>query len=249
LNKVKNIYFASDFHLGANIHLSSIEREKIIVSWLASIKEDCGILYLVGDVFDFWFEYKTVIPKGFTRLLGKLCEFTDSGIKVHLFTGNHDMWIFDYFEKELGIKIHYQPLQVSHFEKSFYIAHGDGLGPGDHSYKLIKKIFSNKVCQWLFHRLHPNLGLKIMKFASGSSRYFDDTPTSIVDKENEWMIQHSRQVLKSNHINFFVYGHRHFPLQYNLEENCTVFYLGDWIKNFTYLKVTPTSQEIKKYEL
>src|SRR5438552_2655942 len=155
----KKIYFASDFHLGVPDFQTSLEREKRIVRWLDTIKNDCEELYLLGDVFDFWFEYKTVVPKGFVRLLGKLAEFSDAKIPVHYFTGNHDMWTFDYLTKELNVQIHRHPVEKEYNGKKFYIGHGDGLGPGDHGYKFIKKIFASPLSQWLFARLHPNLGI------------------------------------------------------------------------------------------
>jgi UDP-2,3-diacylglucosamine hydrolase len=245
----KSIFFASDFHLGSDLQLTSIQREKHIVAWLDTIMEECELLYLVGDVFDYWFEYNEVIPKGCIRLLGKLAEFTDRGIKVHLFTGNHDMWVFDYFHKELGIDIHYQPLIVDHFGKKLYIAHGDGLGPGDRTYKIIKKIFSNSICQWLFHRLHPNFGIWLMKYFSATSRHYDSTPNEIKNMEDEWMVIHSREVLRHDTaINYFVYGHRHIPKLHSLTDNSTVVYLGDWMNNFTFARLNASKEmTLEKY--
>jgi UDP-2,3-diacylglucosamine hydrolase len=244
----KNIYFASDFHLGLDHSISSIDREKKIVLWLDSIKSDCGVLYLVGDVFDYWFEYKEAVPKGSTRLLGKLCELSDFGIEIHLFTGNHDMWIFDYFEKEIGLKVQYQPVDVIHFGKHFHIAHGDGLGPGDQAYKVIKKIFTNKFSQWCFHRLHPNFGLWLMKKISQKSRESDKPLTHIEDAEKEWLIQYSYEIQKQKEVDYFVFGHRHFPMEYKLKEGkANVLYLGDWLTNFTYVKVDSEGAHLIKY--
>ena len=152
----KNTYFVSDFHLGADGRLPSREREKQIVRWMDAVAPNAGTIFLVGDLFDFWFEYKTVIPKGFVRLLGKIAELVDSGIELHFFTGNHDMWVFRYFEEELGVPTHRAPILRQIGGKTFLIGHGDGLGPGDHGYKFLKKVFSNRTCQWLFERLHPN---------------------------------------------------------------------------------------------
>ncbi|NNF35008.1 MAG: UDP-2,3-diacylglucosamine diphosphatase, partial [Saprospiraceae bacterium] len=164
-------YFASDFHLGLDVSISSLEREKKIVRWMDGIKNDAKAIYLVGDVFDYWFEYGTVIPKGYTRLLGKLAELRDIGIPIYFFIGNHDMWMFRYLDEEMGIPIYRQPIQREIDGKKFFIGHGDGLGPGDHGYKFIKSIFSNRFCQWLFARIHPNLGIRIMKYVSGRSRH------------------------------------------------------------------------------
>jgi len=155
---MKKVYFASDFHLGIDARLSSREREKQLVRWLEQIRKDAYSIYLVGDVFDFWFEYKTVVPKGYVRLLGKLAELRDEGIPIYFFTGNHDMWMFSYFEEELGIPIYREPIVREIMGKTFFIGHGDGLGPGDHGYKFIKRVFANPVCQWLFERLHPKIG-------------------------------------------------------------------------------------------
>jgi len=169
-NETKNIYFASDFHLGAPNHESSLIREKSIVSWLDHIKDDAAEIYLVGDLFDFWFEYKRAIPKGFVRLQGKIAELTDKGIPVHIFTGNHDMWIFDYLPKELGVSLFRKPIEREFFGKRYLIGHGDGLGPGDRGYKFLKKIFANKFCQWCFARLHPNFGIWLADKSSKTSR-------------------------------------------------------------------------------
>ena len=164
------IYFASDLHLGVPNKEKSLEREKRFVKWLDEIKSDASAIYLVGDVFDFWFEYKKAVPKGYVRLLGKLAEISDSGIDIHFFTGNHDMWVFDYLEKEINLKIYREAHEITINGKSFLIGHGDGLGPHDKGYKFIKKIFSNKLCQWLFARVHPNLGISIAEYWSRKSR-------------------------------------------------------------------------------
>ncbi len=246
--KGQNIYFASDFHLGADTKkYTSSQREKIIVEWLDEIQADCAVLYLVGDVFDYWFEYNTVIPRGYTRLFGKLAQFTDRGIDVHFFTGNHDMWVFDYFQKELNIKVHYQPKVFNHFGKKVYLAHGDGLGPGDYGYKITKKILANPFLQWMFHRLHPNLGLWLMKKFSSTSRHFDTTPEDIKEMENEWMVIHSREVLTNQEVDYFIYGHRHFPKIHSLNENSQVIYLGDWFTNFTYAKLSSSGIELLRF--
>src|SRR5687768_14122903 len=166
----KKIYFASDFHLGVPDYQSSLTREKRVVSWLDSIRHDAHSIYLLGDIFDFWFEYKYTIPKGYIRLLGKLAEIRDSGIPVIFFTGNHDMWMFDYFPKELDIPVYRDPLLLEVGNQKLLIGHGDGLGPGDTTYKFLKKIFASKTCQWLFARIHPNLGMAIANTWSRKSR-------------------------------------------------------------------------------
>jgi UDP-2,3-diacylglucosamine hydrolase len=166
----KKIYFASDFHLGVPNYEKSLEREKKIVAWLTQIESTALEIFLVGDIFDFWFEYKHAIPKGFVRLQGKIAELTDKGIPVHVFTGNHDMWIFDYIPKELGVQLHRAPIVREFFGKKIYIGHGDGLGPGDKGYKFLKKVFENKFCQWCFARIHPNFGFWLANYSSKKPR-------------------------------------------------------------------------------
>lgn len=229
-NRTK-IYFASDFHLGAPNETESKAREKKIVNWLDSIKIDAKEIYLVGDVFDFWFEYKHSIPKGFVRLQGKISELTDSGIMIYWFTGNHDMWIFDYIPKELGVQLVRDNVVKTINGKKFFIGHGDGLGPGDHGYKLIKKIFANKLCQWAFARIHPNLGIGIANFWSRRSRKLNaEHDEKFLGEENEWLVIFSKEYLKKEHIDYFIFGHRHLPLEIKLNEKSTYINLGEWIK-------------------
>jgi len=228
------IYFASDFHLGIDVKYTSKERELQIVSWLDQIKADAEELYLVGDLFDFWFEYKHAIPKGYVRFLGKLAELKDHGVKVFIFTGNHDMWIFDYFEIEFDIPTYRAPIQKTIKGKSFYIGHGDGLGPGDHSYKFIKKIFSNKLCQWAFARLHPNFGIGLANFLSQSSRKSKTEDTSF-GKEKEWLSIHANEVNQNTKHDYYVFGHRHLPIDYVLEDGKARYInLGDWMNYNSY---------------
>lgn len=231
----KKVFFASDFHLGTDARLSSVEREKQIVKWLSSIQDDVSELYLVGDIFDYWFEYKSVIPKGFTRFLGKIAEYRDAGIPIHFFTGNHDMWMFDYFETEFGIPIHKSPVQTEIQGRKLFIAHGDGLGPNDHGYKFIKKVFSNRLCQWAYARLHPNFGLWLMRKSSHKSRNAgsDDGVFHGVDKE--MLVQYVKRKLSQEHHDLFVFGHRHLPLEvFFKDHNSTYFGLGDWLEYQSY---------------
>ena len=232
----KKIYFASDLHLGAPDHASSLERERRFVSWLDEIKSDAEEIHLVGDVFDFWFEYGTVVPMGFTRLLGKLAEICDSGIPVYLYLGNHDMWMFEYLPKEVGVMITDSPLEREFNGKKFYIAHGDGLGPGDHGYKFLKKIFRNKICQWLFARMHPNLGIRIANYSSQKSRLAEKIEErTFKGEEQEWLVIHSTEVAAERpDIDYFIYGHRHLPLEIDLVSGARCVNLGDWIVHFSY---------------
>jgi UDP-2,3-diacylglucosamine hydrolase len=245
----KKIYFASDFHLGAPNQEDSLVREKKIVRWLDSIKHDAEEIYLLGDVFDFWFEYKRAIPKGFVRIQGKIAELTDSGIKIHWFIGNHDMWIFDYIPKELGVELHLGEIEKEHFGKKFFIGHGDGLGPGDRSYKLIKKVFRNKVCQWMFARLHPNFGIGLANFFSRKSRAATGTADATFHGEDkEMLIQFCKSKLAEEHRDYFVFGHRHLPIEFDLENNAKYINTGDWINYFTYGEFDESGFKLKYFE-
>jgi UDP-2,3-diacylglucosamine hydrolase len=228
------IYFASDFHLGIDVKYTSREREKQLVSWFDQIKEDAEEIYLVGDLFDFWFEYKQAVPKGYVRFLGKLAELRDLGIKIFIFTGNHDMWIFDYFEKEFDIPTYRAPITKVIKGKKFYIGHGDGLGPGDHSYKLLKKVFSNRLCQWVFARLHPNFGIGLANYLSRTSRSSKDHKVNFFG-EKEWLAIHSNEVNEKEPHNYFIFGHRHLPIDYTLNDNKSRYInLGDWMNYNSY---------------
>lgn len=231
----KRIYFASDFHLGAPDYLSSLAREKEIVKWLNACRKDAEEIFLVGDVFDFWFEYRRAVPRGFTRLLGTISEITDSGIPVHWFTGNHDMWIFDYLPKECGIQLHREPVVREWNDKRLMIGHGDGLGPGDHGYKFIKKVFASPLCQWLFARLHPNFGIWLASKSSGYSRSVTgDHDRIFLGEDNEWLVAYAREVLQREHFDYFIFGHRHLPLEIKLNDRSVYMNLGDWLKDYTY---------------
>lgn len=225
----KKVFFASDFHLGTDARLTSVEREKQIVRWLSSIQNEVSELYLVGDIFDYWFEYKTAIPKGFSRFLGKIAEMRDQDIPIYFFTGNHDMWMFDYFESEFGIPV-YRESQIRELQgKKIYIAHGDGLGPKDYGYKFIKKVFSNKLCQWLYARLHPNLGLWLMKKFSHTSRDAGGDDAEFYGREKEMLVQYSDQKESESHHDYYIFGHRHLPLEVSIGNGkSTYFGLGDW---------------------
>jgi UDP-2,3-diacylglucosamine hydrolase len=231
----KKIYFVSDAHLGVPDHNSSLKREKLLVQWLDQIREDAAEIFLLGDIFDFWFEYKSVVPKGFVRLLGKIAELSDSGIPVHYFTGNHDMWAFGYFEKELGVKIYREPVERKFNDKLFYIGHGDGLGPGDYGYKFIKKVFSNKISQMLFSWLHPGIGTTIALYFSKKSRIANGPKDEIfLGEENERLITFCKETLKSKQYHFFIFGHRHLPLDIKVGPETRYINIGEWVKTFSY---------------
>ncbi|MCB9173328.1 MAG: UDP-2,3-diacylglucosamine diphosphatase [Flavobacteriales bacterium] len=235
MNIKPNIYFASDFHLGAPNYEESLKREKRIVKWLDEISLDAKEIYLVGDIFDFWFEYKHAIPKGFVRLQGKIAELTDNGIEIFVFRGNHDMWIFDYIPKELGVKMVEGNLVKTFGDKKFLIGHGDGLGPGDYGYKFIKKVFANRLCQWAFARLHPNLGMGIANYWSHKSRKVNaGYDEKFLGEENEWLAIFAKDYLKKEHIDYFIFGHRHLPFEIKLNEKSTYMNLGEWINYNSY---------------
>lgn len=245
----KNIYFLSDFHLGVPSHEESLVREKKVVAFLDSIKHTANEIFIVGDMFDFWFEYKTTVPKGYTRILGKLAELTDAGIPIHFFIGNHDMWMSGYFEKELNIPVYHQPKIFERNGKQFFIGHGDGLGPGDHGYKFIKKLFRNKICQWAFGWIHPNWGIGLANYFSGASRKKNGTKDAMyLGEEKEWLIIYSKEKLKTLPINYFIFGHRHFPLVHPLSPISTYINLGDWINHFTYAVFNGETVELKKWQ-
>lgn len=250
LNTGKKIYFLSDFHLGAPNYQNSLQREKKIVAFLNAIENTAQEIFIVGDMFDFWYEYKNVVPKGFTRLLGKLAQLTDAGIKIHFFVGNHDMWMNGYFEQELNIPVYHHPKTFERFGKKIYIGHGDGLGPGDNGYKFLKKIFRNKFCNWLFGVAHPYLGIGIANYFSRKSRQkTGSSDEKFLGEENEWLIIYSKDVLKTQHYDYFVFGHRHLPLKLQLNNNSYYINLGDWITNFTYAEFDGNNFDIKKWDI
>ncbi len=242
------VYFASDFHLGAPNHAKSLIREKRIVRWLDSIEHNAHSIFLVGDLFDFWYEYSSVVPKGHVRLLGKLANLADSGIKIYVFTGNHDMWMFGYFEEELGIPVFRKCQHVEINGTSFHIGHGDGLGPGDHVYKLFKMIFENKVCRWLFSRVHPNFAIGLARFWSRRSRETGIEKEVEFFGEKEWLVQYSRSVEENQHHDYYIFGHRHFPKIYPLNDKSNYVNLGEWMNYYTYACFDGNKLEIKEFE-
>jgi len=228
---------------------SSHAREKKICAWLDSVKHDAAEIFLVGDIFDFWYEYKTVVPKGYVRLLGKLAELTDSGIKIHFFIGNHDMWMSGYFEQELNIPVYSAPKIFEWNGKSFYTGHGDGLGPGDHKYKFIKSIFRSKFCKWVFGLMHPNMGIGLANYLSGKSRKKSMPKDRVfLGEDREFLIIFCRQVLAKEHYDFFVFGHRHYPLDFRLNSKSRYINLGDWMQYFTYAVFDGNDMQLKKWE-
>ncbi len=244
----KKVYFASDNHLGAPTIEASRPREKKFVAWLDDIKHDAAAIFLLGDLFDFWFEYKTVVPKGFTRTLGKLAEISDAGIPIHYFVGNHDLWMNGYFEEELGIPVYHKPQEFTFNNASFLIGHGDGLGPGDKGYKRMKKVFISPFFKWLFKWGHPDIGMRIAQYFSVKNKLISgDEDATFLGEENEWLAIYCRRKLEETHRDFFVFGHRHLPLEIQLNEQSKYINLGDWIQYFTYGVFDGETFELKKY--
>lgn len=231
----KRIYFASDQHLGAPDDENSLVREKRFVKWLDKIKSDCQYLFLLGDLFDFWFEYKQVVPRGFVRVLGKLAELSDSGIRIYFWTGNHDLWMRDYFEKELGAVVFRDRCTFLINSKRFFVAHGDGLGPGDMGYKRMKKVFTNKLAQFLFYLLHPDFAVWLGITTSRKNKLISGKEdVHFLGEENEWLAVYAKKKLESCHFDYFIFGHRHLPMEIDLNENSKYINLGDWVSHFTY---------------
>lgn len=242
------IYFVSDLHLGVPSREESLVREKHFVKWLDKVSGDASEIYLMGDVFDFWFEYRRAVPKGFTRMLGKLAELSDAGVVLHYFAGNHDLWLKDYFKEELGAQIYFKPeIRMMH-GNTFFIHHGDGLGPGDHKYKFAKWVFTRKFFQWCYSWVHPDFGIRIASFFSGRSRKknLKSEGVDYGEKEFQWIF--AKETLKENpQIDYFVFGHRHIAKFQELEPGKTFVNLGDWIDNFTYLEVSKDGVELREF--
>lgn len=243
------IYFLSDFHLGAPDHSESLIREKRIVSFLDEARKDAQAIFILGDLFDFWYEYKYVVPKGYVRILGKLAEITDQNIPIHFFVGNHDMWMNNYFQKELNISVYYKPTPFELHGKKFLIGHGDGLGPGDHGYKFLKKIFRNSILQKLFGMIPPSIGIGIANYFSKKSRVQTGKSNEVfMGEDKEWLVCYCKEELKKNHCDYFIFGHRHLPLQIELPDNSIYFNLGDWIQYNSYVEFDGNAIALKYFK-
>lgn len=229
------VYFISDFHLGIDTALTSSERERLLVDFLNEIKARAEHIYILGDLFDFWFEYGTVVPKGFVRVLGKLAELTDSGIPITFFSGNHDQWMKGYFEEELGIEVFHEPRQLEILGQSFYLGHGDGLGPGDEGYKWIKRIFKSRVCRYLFKWIHPAVGVKLAQGWSGSSRKIQ-SDFEYFGKDREWLYLYCNELLNEVNADYFIFGHRHLPIDLELKNGHSRYInTGEWMYARSYV--------------
>lgn len=232
------IYFASDFHLGADGLHTSKKRELFIVNWLKNIADSAQTIFLLGDIFDYWYEYKSVIPKGYSHFFSQLRVLRDADIDIQIFTGNHDVWLFDYLTSEYGIPVHRSPLEITIQSKKVLLAHGDGLGPGDNGYKILKKVFTNKFSQWLWSRLHPNFALYIMQKTSSTSRKYTDEQDGYKGLETEWLTQYAELKQSESKRDYYIFGHRHMPIDYTLSDGHSRYInLGDWLYNYTYAEM------------
>ena len=213
------------------------------------MRKDAAAIYLLGDLFDFWFEYKTVVPKGFIRVLGKLAELSDAGIPITFFVGNHDLWMRDYFQKELGIVVHHQPVELNVNQKKLFIGHGDGLGPGDRGYKWMKKVFNHPLSKWLFRWLHPDWGVRLGQYLSQKNKLISgEEDVKFLGEDKEWLVAYSQKKLKEEHFDYFVFGHRHLPLEIELNQNSKYINLGDWITHNTYAVFDGTTMNLKTWK-
>lgn len=247
MSKKGKIYFVSDVHLGAPALKNNRERELLFAKWLDEIKKDAAELYLLGDIFDFWYEYKKVAPRGFTRILGRIADLADSGVEVHFFTGNHDLWAFDYLPEELGVILHKQEIVKEIKGKKFFLAHGDGLDADDKGYIFMKKIFTNNTMHWLFSRLHPNFAFTIAHKWSKSSRLAKINIIDEFEGNKEGMYKFAADFLKKEFVDYFIFGHRHRMLNMEIGEKSRFVLLGDWIKNFSYGVFDGENFELKRF--
>lgn len=245
---MKHTYFASDFHLGAPSYEKSLAREKRVVSWLKEIEENAGTIFLVGDIFDFWYEYKHAIPKYYSRLLGQLASMCDRGIKIYFFKGNHDMWTFEYLSKEIGLEIIDEEWE-GHIEgKNFFVHHGDALGPGDMGYKFIRSVFRSRWAIWLFHRLHPNFGIGLAQYLSRRSRAKNASEDSkLIPLDQEYQYQFALKAQTEKQRDYYIFGHRHHPRMEDMKDGAVFVNLGDWVQYFTYAEFDGNDIFLKKY--
>lgn len=245
----KPIFFASDQHFGAPTYEASKVREAAFLEWLDYIEDKAGALFLLGDLFDFWFEYKKVVPRGFVRTLGKLASLADRGLPIYYFVGNHDLWMTDYFEKELGITVFHKPQDFILNGKKYLIGHGDGLGPNDHGYKRMKKVFTNPFLKFLFRWVHPDIGVRLGQYLSTQNKLISsDEDIRFLGDDQEWLAQYCRRKLEQKHRDFFLFGHRHLPLEIALSQKATYINTGDWITHFTYVELVDTTPSLKTWK-
>lgn len=231
----KKIYFSSDQHFGVPNVEESHEREKVFVKWLEMAEKDAEHIFLLGDLFDFWFEYNSVVPRGYTRVLGKIAQITDKGIPVTFFVGNHDLWMWDYFKEELGVTVLHKTKLFEFYGKKFFLGHGDGLGPNDKGYKRMKKVFINPLAKWLFARFHPNFAVGIANYFSRKSRLANgDSDMVFMGEDKEWLIQYAERKLETVYADYFLFGHRHLAMDITLSNGSRYINTGEWVKGRSY---------------
>lgn len=246
----KKIYFASDFHLGLDMNYqSSIERQEYILRWLDLVASDASELYLLGDIFDYWFEYRSGIPSGFEKFLGKIGELRNGGLPIYFFTGNHDLWMKSYFEEEYGIPVYHKPITKSFDSKKLYLGHGDGLGPGDTNYKLMKKIFTNPICQRAFSLIPSGIGLSMMRYFSKRSREKYTEPIAFLGEKKEALIVYAEDHLRNNEVDYYIFGHRHLPISHELTNKKSRYInLGEWLTFRSYAVLEDDILALKFFE-
>lgn len=240
------VYIASDCHFGAPNNSESSTRENLFIEWLNEIKNEAHTLILLGDIFDFWFEYRHVVPRGHTRLLGKFAELSDAGVNIIYFTGNHDFWIHNYFAEELNFEIFRTPQEFLINQKRVFIGHGDGLGPKDYSYKFMKAIFEAPINRWLYARLHPNFAFWLAKKVSVNSRAANGNIDEVfLGEEKERLVLFAKNILTTQHYDYFIFGHRHLALSLDLGSKSRYINTGEWLKTFSYAQTQGFEFELK----
>lgn len=249
---MKNVYFLSDAHLGSRAIPHARQQERRLVRFLDEIKDKASAVYLLGDIFDFWYEYRYVVPKGYTRLLGKISELTDMGVEVHFFTGNHDIWCKDYFEEECGMKVHHDPITIEIGDKLFFLGHGDGLGDPDKKFRFLRGLFRSKLCQALFSCIHPRWSMPFGLNWARHSRLkhtVENGEEPYMGEDKEFLVLFAKKYLKEHpQINFFMLGHRHIELDLMLSRSSRIMILGDWISQFTYAVYDGVNMFMENYE-
>lgn len=248
LQQSHKLYFASDFHLGTPNRKESFARELKIIRWLDQVKNDAEAVFLVGDIFDFWWEYKYVVPKGHVRFLGKVAELADKGIPVIFFTGNHDLWMRNYLTDELGVQLYHDPIEIQVGEQKLFVGHGDGLGPGDATYKFLKKLFKSKILQWIFTRLHPNFSFWLATNWSKKSRAQNLEKEEPFLDEKEWLFQFAKAMEQKKHYDYYIFGHRHMALQMKVSPDSTYINLGEWLGTCSYVSYDGANAELLYFE-
>ena len=241
------IYFVSDLHLGMESVEGSRERERIFIDWLNLVRKDAKEIWFLGDVFDYWFEYKRVVPRGYTRFLGKLAEISDEGIEIHYFTGNHDIWVFDYLPQEIGLTLHTEPIIQEFSGLKFFLGHGDGYSPKDYGYLFIKRVFRSRFLQWCYARIHPNGATAFARWSSRTSRNSHQRLEYLGIEKEDIVLFARRHIVDNPSISFYLFGHRHLPFDVTISKNTRVICLGDWVYNFTYARFDGEKLELKKF--